>query len=418
VGCNSPTPEKIETWKGTQHGPEKLRAAVHDDGGDPHLRGLALAALVEIGAGADGIRELSTASADNKAKVVHEAIEPLTTVLGASVTSPTSPTKVQRNAKDGLFEMRGDASPADKASIDKLLVRWTTIDLAGRAALGGESTEKILLAVGAPAAPALAALAPVGPDLLAARLLGQVGDIESWATASGALITQAKRAAAPSEQVLQALGLIGDITASGYLIDLATQSSAQVDVRTKALYALALKPFIAPGIISKAAALAADAHAPGGVREAAFQLLEKIGAPAVPAIIKLFTDANATARYRAMEAALKAGGAAAVGQVLAALPEDRPWKADDLDAYVIHDLTLLGKDAVPALIAAAQHPPALGQIAALRALAQVATSKDGAALTRLASDTGRPKALSPSTTVGEEARRTEATLRAGLGRRP
>ena len=43
--------------------PEKLRAAVQDDGGDPHLRGLALAALVEIGVGQDGVHALATSAA-------------------------------------------------------------------------------------------------------------------------------------------------------------------------------------------------------------------------------------------------------------------------------------------------------------------------------------------------------------------
>jgi hypothetical protein len=411
IGCQSATPEKIQTWKGTQHGPQKLRDVVQDEGADPHLRGLALAALVEIGIGSDGIGGLSKASPDKKAAVVHEAVAPLSTLLGASLTSPATPSKVQRNAKDALFELRGDAAPADKTSIDKLLVQWTTTDLAGRASLGGESSEKILLAIGAPAAPALAALVPVGPDLLAARVLGQSGDIASQAAASSALITQAKHAASPSEPTLQALGLIGDLPAYAYLTELASQSSAQADARTKALYALAQKSTFADAkLVAKAQALAADAHAPGGVREAAFQLLEKIGASAVPFTIKLFSDANPTVRYRAMEAAIKAGGAPAIGQVLGALPEDRPWKGDDLDAYVVHDLTLLNKDAPAALIAAAQHPPALGQIAALRALAQIGSKKDAAALSGLAANAEKPKALSPSTTVGEEAQRTTAAL--------
>jgi hypothetical protein len=411
TACQTPTPEKIETWKGTQKGPGKLRDVVKDDGADPHLRGLALAALVEIGMGSEAMRDFSEAQPAKKGAIVHEAVEPLTTTLGASLTSPTVPTQAQRSAKDALFELRGDATAADKPRIDDLLVKWTTLDLGPRASLGGESTEKILRAIGPAAAPALVQTVTTTESPLAASLLGELGDPSAQSTAAASLIARAKHGASPSETDLAAIGFVGGPSAEGYLMEVA-RGSAPADTRQKALYALAHAPRLAGSekVLAGAQAIAVDAHAPGDVREAAFQVLEKIGPAAVGTLVHLFTDANTTVRERAMEAALKAGGAAAVKPVLAALPEDRTWKSDDLNSFVVHDLTLLGKDGPAALAEAARHPPALGQVAALRALAKVGSGKDAAACGLLVSDTSAPRSLSPATTVGKEAMACKAAL--------
>jgi len=50
-----------------------------------------------------------------------------------------------------LFLLRDGATPEDRAIIDDALLAWVTVDLTGRSAAGGNSTDKIIAAIGAPA---------------------------------------------------------------------------------------------------------------------------------------------------------------------------------------------------------------------------------------------------------------------------
>jgi hypothetical protein len=410
------TPEKIATWKGTQKGPGKLREVVQDDGADPHLRALAFSALIEIGMAMDARQDLQRATPQARAAIAHEAIQPLVGVLGDTLARAGTTTPAQRSAKDALFVLRADAAAADRAQIDQLLIKWTTADLSARASLGGESTEKILTAIGPSAAPAVVPLVRGGPDLiLAAKLVGELGDADAQKRASAALLELARSGPggtrAVPEPVLQSLGLVGGDDATAFLLLLANQAGA--DTREKALLALAQGKLSAGNdkALAGALAIASDTHAPGGVREAAFGVAEKVGPAAVGGLIKLFTDHDEVVRWRAVEAALKAGGKEAIARVLPALPEDRPVKSEDLDSYVVHDLALIGKEALPQLVAAAKAPGhELGRIAAIRTLGRIGGAAEAAALSALTGDHGTAKTLQPATTVGDEAEKAKAAL--------
>jgi HEAT repeat protein len=407
-GCQA-TPEKINTWKGTQKGPGKLREVVQDGSAEPQLRGLAFAALVEIGMAQDAEHDLATAPPTARAAITHEAIAPLLALLGESLQRPTTPTTSQRGAKDALFVLRGSAGDSDRAEIDRVLLKWTTLDLAGRSMLGGESSEKILRAIGPTAAPALLPFVRVGPDLVfAAKLIGELGDAETRNRAAGSLIALTKGdGRAASDPLLQAIGLIGGDEATQFLLQLA--HTAATDTRAKALYALSQGKLSAGNDKALAGALeiAADTKAPGQVREAAFDVAERLGPAAVGALVKLLTDHDSTVRWRAIEAALKAGGAAAIPRVLPALAEDRPVKSEDLDSYVVHDLTQIGRDGLPQLTALVQQAGAgLGRIAAIRALGRLGGASEAAVLARVAGDPASKTpahALVPATTVEAEA---------------
>jgi HEAT repeat protein len=409
------THEQIETWKGTQKGPGKLREVVQDGSADPGLRALAYAALVEIGMGGDAQKDFATATPAHKSQIAHAAIDPLTQLLGKSVGDAGPTTPVQRAAKDALFELRADASEADRTQIDQVLLKWTTADLSARATLGGESSEKILRAIGPAAVPALLPLVKGGPDLiLAARLVGELGDGAAKKAATAPLIELARRGPGGTksvpEPVLHALGLVGGPEATAFLLQLANEAGS--DTRSKALYALAQGKLSGGDdkALDGALAIASDPKAPGQVREAAFGVAEKLGPAAVGGLVKLLADHDETVRWRAVEAAVKAGGAEGIGRVLPNLPEDRPIKSEDLDSYVVHDLGLLGKTAVPQLLAAAKTGPALGRIAAIRAVARVGGSTDAGAMEALSSDAATSKALTPSTTVGAEAAKAKTVL--------
>src|SRR5579859_6415994 len=151
------TPDKIARWKETERGPRKLREALADDGLAPSLRAQALAALVELGMTQEALGDLEKSPDAARQAVVHEALAPLAQLLG-KLGAPDPTTRPQREAKDALFALRKDATPTDRAQIDEFLAVWTTADLVGRMSQGGNSSEKILVAIGPRAAPRLMAL--------------------------------------------------------------------------------------------------------------------------------------------------------------------------------------------------------------------------------------------------------------------
>jgi HEAT repeat protein len=369
LGCDSPTPDKIAHWKETERGPRKLRDALQSGSVDASLRGQALAALVELGMTSDAIADLAKLSDEDRRSIIHEAVPRLGTVARGTGIAGSATTRAQREAKDALFQLRSDGAAADKDAIDQALIEWTTADLAGRMSAGGNSSDKILTAIGAKAAPRLAELLQPGSQQLipSASILGRIGDPDTRARAADTLI-QKLRAAGPrglDDESVQALGLVGGPRATAFLVDTAEHAPAE-EKREKALYALAQGSLSSGDSAAQAAAvrIAADKKVPGKVREAAFQLAEKIGPTAVSDLVKLMHDSDETVRWRSVEAALAAGKDKAVVPVLEALNPAGKYKREDLDSYVVHDLVQVGPSAtVPLQTELSSKNPVARQVA-------------------------------------------------------
>jgi hypothetical protein len=348
-----PTPEKIARWKETERGPGKLREALQKNGLDPALRAQALAALVEIGMAQDAIADLGKVDDKDRKAIIHDAVPRLAEVARGSGIAGSATTRAQREAKDALFLVRPDASPEDRDAADKALIEWTTADLNGRMSSGAHSSDVILTAIGAKAAPRLSELMQPGSSQLvsAAAIYGKVAPPDDRARAADALIQRIQKAGPRGldEQALQALGLIGGPRATAFLVDQAEHARDE-ETRGKALLALAQGNLSAGDASLQSAALriAGDKKAPGKVRESAFQLLEKMP-PAVTGLIALMHDPDETVRWRAVEAALAAGKDKAVVPVLEALNPGGKYKQEDLDSYVVHDLVLVGPAALTPL---------------------------------------------------------------------
>ena len=354
-GC-SPTPEKIARWKETERGPRKLRDALADNGLDPSLRGQALAALVEIGMAQDALADLAKVDDKDRKAIIHDAVPRLAALArgsGDPSLAGAATTRAQREAKDALYLLRNDAAPADRELADKALIEWTTADLTGRMSAGGHSSDVILTAIGAKAAPRLSELMQPGSSQLvsAAAIYGKVAPPDDRARAADALIQRVQKAGPKGLDVeaLQALGLIGGPRAAAFLVDQAEHARDEA-VREKALLALAHGNLPQGDTALQAAALriAADKTAPDKVRDSAFELLEKMPT-AVTGLVGLMHDPNEVVRWRAVEAALEAGKEKAVVPVLEALNPAGKYKQEDLDSYVIHDLVLVGPAALPPL---------------------------------------------------------------------
>jgi HEAT repeat protein len=411
-GCEV-TPEKIAHWKETERGPKKLRDALADDALAPALRGQALSALVELGMTSEALGDLEKAPEAAQKSIVHEAVPLLASLLG-KLGAPDPTTRVQREAKDALFNLRKDAAPPDRAQIDEVLLAWTTADLVGRMSQGGNSSEKILIAIGPRAATRLMMLlAANSPQTVtAAGLLGKLADDTTRARAADQLVAALRKSpsAAASEPMLQALGLIGGPHASAFLVDAAEHGNEKA--REKALLALAQGKLDHKDQAALAGALriCADKKAAGEVREAAFQLAEKIGPDAVTGLIQLMNDADETVRWRAVEAALAAGKEKAVAPVLEALAPSKTYKKEDLDSYVVHDLGLIGAVAVAPLKGELKSKSWVAKVVAVRGLAAVGKAEDAGALEPLIADSTALPGW--GATLGTEAKGALASLKA------
>ena len=312
-----------------------------------------------------------------------------------------------------LFVERDDAAPADRTRIDDLLLQWTTVDLSARASLGGQSSPKILTAIGAPAADKLVPLVHPGPELLgSAKLIGQLGNVGAQARAVTQLVTAARSGpvglARVSDDILAALGSLGGEGATEFLLEVANK--AEKPTRKTALFALAQGRPEPQRALAGALAIARDAHVDPGVREAAFQLLDKLGPPAVDGVLKLFHDADSKVRFRAVHTAFLAGGVASIEKVLAALPEDRAIPTADLDDFVVRDMVELGQGALPVLVVAASGKTCVGRVSAIRAIGQLGKTKDASALAPLLTDASTCAATRPPARIGDEAKKASESL--------
>ena len=343
IGCGGVSSDQIAHWKETERGPKKLRETVKSESVAANFRGEAVSALVEIGMAQEAVEDLKTLPEPERRQVIHEATPHLVQLAQAG-TGPT--TKLQRDGKDALYQVRADAAPEDRNLIDDSLIEWVTGDLTARMSQGGQGSEKILMAIGARAVPKLIQVAVPGPNLLtAASLLGRIADVNGKNQAADALIARAKTKGAPDDSTLQSIGLIGGPHATDYLLTIAEHGSTKV--REHALLSLSQGHFAAdPAEQEKALSIglriANDSGAAGEVREAAFSLLEKLGLSAVPGLVKIMSDKNETVGWRAVEAALGAGKEKAVVPVLESLSPTKHYKQDDLDSFVIHDLVQIG----------------------------------------------------------------------------
>jgi hypothetical protein len=105
VGCESVSPEKIELWKGTQKGPEKIEAALRNGSVAPNLRALAAAAMVEMGS-PERVDEAMNAIPANERWEILKALVPL-----HSKTVESAPLPKVRDASMATPSSRSRSTP-------------------------------------------------------------------------------------------------------------------------------------------------------------------------------------------------------------------------------------------------------------------------------------------------------------------
>jgi hypothetical protein len=114
----------------------------------------------------------------------------------------------------------------------------------------------------------------------------------------------------------------------------------------------------------------------------------------------------------AYQAAVRIGKEAAVVPGLEAFPKTATLKPEDVKAQPVKAIESLGMPARPALNAALASPSPLARMTAVLALETMGTAADADALAKLARDRGVVRGFPPGTSVGREATRVAAALKA------
>jgi hypothetical protein len=407
VACDSVSSSSIQRWKGTEKGPRKLQDAVANHQVAPKLRAEAALALTEIGQGETAEQTLAGLPAPDRNAVAAELIPLYGGVLQGSVTQA-------RDARDGLFALRGQVPPAQQQAIDSLLLPALARDLrAGRSAGGRYSLEKIVQAEGPAATPVLLQLLedPSAPFLPVVDLLARVADSETRARASAALVVRVGKAPHITPPLWRAMGLLGGKPAIEFLENQVEKGQERDAVL--AAQALQQGPHD-PALVTFAMRLAGDQRGNKAVRDEMFGLLEYVGTPeaAEGAVRVIATDPDPMVRYRAYETAVAVGKEGVIQSALEAFPASGTYKREDVVDFLVKDIQKIGATTRPALVKALSSRSPLARMTALLALETLGTGADAAEVSKLASDRGTVRGFPAGATIGREAARIAGILHA------
>jgi HEAT repeat protein len=412
--CERPTSERIEAWKGTQKGPDKIEAALRGGNVAANLRAEAAAALVDIGRP----EKVDEIMAGIEAGERWEILKTLVDLHIKGLSSPRLPKA--RDARDGLFSVRQYAPPEEQKRIDGVLLASIEKDLAeGRFTGGRHSLDKMLTAIGTASGPMLVKLLgdPKSPYKGLAELLVKVCDEPTRDKGGAALLRRVSTAKDVPIDMWLALGLLGGPTVTDYLSTKMEKGASEEAI----LAAKALQQARFPTVLPMALKIAGDAKANKELRGEAFGVIEKNGGPeAQKGLLRIIAeDKNELVRYRAHEAALEVGKADAIVPALQAFSGKLSFKREDVVDFLVKDISKLGPKAKPQVLAALSSPSALARMVAILALeaplptnakGRLGGPEDAVAVLKLAQDKATIKGFSTGGAVGAEAKRVASLL--------
>jgi len=413
--CESASSERIEAWKGTQKGPEKIEAALRSRNVPASLRAEAAAALVDMGRPEKVDEIMASLEAGERSEILKTLID----IEIKGMSSPQVPKA--REARDTLFSVRQYAPPEEQKRIDVVLLGSVEKDLSqGRFAGGRHSLEKMLTAIGPAAGPMLVKLLadPKTPYKGVAELLVKVCDEPTRDKGGAALLSRIPQGQMPIDMWLS-LGTLGGSQVAEFLSAKVQQGSTDEAIAA----AKALQQSRFPTLLPVALKIAGDAKANKELRGEAFGVIEKIGGPeAEKGLLRIIAeDKNDIVRYRAHEAALEVGNEQAIVPALQAFSTKISFKRDDVVDFLVKDITKVGAKAKPQVLAALKSPSPLARMTAVLAFeasplsnpnGHVGVPEDALALLKLADDKASIKGFPSGVTVGSEAKRVASLLQA------
>lgn len=414
AACERATSEKIQTWKGTEKGPDKIEGTLRSAEVPANLRAEAAAALVDIGRSEKADEILGGIPSGDRSEILKSLME----IYIKGMASPQLP-KV-RDARDALFSIRQYAPAEEQKRIDQVLLASIEKDLLdGRLSGGRHSLEKMLPAIGSASGPMLVRLLgdPRAPYRGLAELLIKVGDARARDQGAAALIGRVPPGKPMPNDMWISLGMIGGPTATEFLLGKMQKGPPEDAVAA----ARALQQSRFPAALPVALKLAGDSKATGELRDEAFGIVERIGGPeAQKGLLRIIAeDKNEKVRYRAHEAALTVGKGDAIRPALEAFSPKLSFKREDVVDFLVKDISKIGAQAKPYVLAALGSPSVLARMTAVLALeapvsasltGHMGTADDAAALLKLGDDRATLKGFPAGTTVGTEAKRVALVL--------
>jgi hypothetical protein len=351
------TPEKVELWKSTQNGPKKLAEAMVSPDVPLDLRGKAGVALIEISSW-DLLREALQKMEKTQAEQLVEAMAPLLGQMiraeGASgaaeseVQGPggeprgTAPlTKLQVDAKDGLFIILDYAGPAGRDMVVKELVEWCTKDYNIRAMAGQYNIRTVVKKIGPEAASALIPLLNLEEVAIKyiADLIMEVADPSVTQRASKALATELLGHVEKIQEAhLMAASTIGGEPIGDGLLRLATDKNVSDALQRFALRAYseaAAGKRIAPGDddIAKLFAMAENTAYDQYQREETYYVIAQANRKQdIPRLRRLLAHKTAFFRYVGLRCLLRMDGENLLVDALKDFGQNASGKDDVIEA--------------------------------------------------------------------------------------
>ena len=414
VACESATSERIEAWKGTQKGPDRIEGALRSSNVPANLRAEAAVALVDIGK-PEKVDEIMAAL---EAGERWEILKTLVDIDIKGMASPQLPKA--RDARDTLFSVRQYAPPEEQKRIDTALLASIEKDLSeGRFSGGRHSLDKLLTAIGPPSGPMLVRLLgdAKAPYKGLAELLVKVCDEATRDKGGAALLGRISAGKPIPNDMWLALGMLGGPTVTDFLSTKVQKGPPEEAIAA----AKALQQARYPSVLQMALKIAGDGKANKELRDEAFGVVEKIGGPeAQKGLLRIIAeDKKDIVRYRAHEAALEVGKADAIVPALQAFSGKLSFKREDVIDFLVKDISKVGAQAKPAVLAALASPSPLARMTAVLALeaplptnakARLGAAADAGALGKLEGDKATIKGFPVGMTVGSEAKRVALLL--------
>jgi HEAT repeat protein len=414
VACESATSERIEAWKGTQKGPDRIEGALRSSNVPANLRAEAAVALVDIGK-PEKVDEIMAAL---EAGERWEILKTLVDIDIKGMASPQLPKA--RDARDTLFSVRQYAPPEEQKRIDTALLASIEKDLSeGRFSGGRHSLDKLLTAIGPPSGPMLVRLLgdAKAPYKGLAELLVKVCDEATRDKGGAALLGRISAGKPIPNDMWLALGMLGGPTVTDFLSTKVQKGPPEEAIAA----AKALQQARYPSVLQMALKIAGDGKANKELRDEAFGVVEKIGGPeAQKGLLRIIAeDKKDIVRYRAHEAALEVGKADAIVPALQAFSGKLSFKREDVIDFLVKDISKVGAQAKPAVLAALASPSPLARMTAVLALeaplptnakARLGAAADAGALGKLEGDKATIKGFPAGMTVGSEAKRVVLLL--------
>lgn len=401
VGCEV-TSEKIQTWKQSIKGAAKIRAALRDSGQKLPVRVEAAVALGELGLFTPLVDDLKSLGPDDRKKLMGSLTSSLVSKMEGN--NPQASNKVQLQAKDALFSIREIADASMKQTIDQKVVNWLVGDWRTRTD-GEHSCEKIVTTIGEPAGSVLAETIGKGgtPLIVSATMLRKIASQADRDLAAENLVALAAKEAPAKESTFHALGKVGSLKATAYLLKVADKGG--FEERLWAIRALALYPH--PSSIKPMYEIAKDTSLVDEqaiLRDEAFTVLEKTDDPkSLELLVSFLASSEEKVRYRAVEAIVSGFKAGGLTKLLEGLPSRYTYAKKDLEDYIEQDIIGLGSSAAPALRTALKSESWIARLVAVRVLGKVGTTQDIENLKKLENDRTRIKGWEGGATIGSEA---------------